>query len=73
MQIKPGLSFDEKQKQLVASKTKIDSKYISDNPDSDKQVLKINVVHNKSCFRRRNDVQIKCQTKPYKGMSASFT
>ena len=37
MQIKPGLSFDEKQKQFVGSKMiKIDSKYISNNPDPDK-------------------------------------
>ena len=36
MQIKPGLSFDEKQKQLIGSKIKINFKYISDNPDTNK-------------------------------------
>ena len=45
MQIKPDLSFDETQKQLVGSKIKIDSKYISDNPDLNKQVLKNIMVH----------------------------
>ena len=45
IQTKPGIAFDEKQKQLVGSKIKIESKYISDNPDPDKQVLKNNMVH----------------------------
>ena len=45
MQIKHGPSSHEKQKKLVGSKIKIDSKYISDNPDPDKQVLKNIMVH----------------------------
>ena len=45
MQIKPGLALDEKQKQLVGSRIKIDIDYISYNPDPDKQVLKNNIVH----------------------------
>ena len=45
MQIKPGLAFNEKQKQLVGNRIKIDFIYISDNPDPDKQVLKNNMVH----------------------------
>ena len=45
MQIKPGFSFDEKQKQLVENIIKIDFKYISDNPDPNKQVLKKIMVY----------------------------
>ena len=44
-QKKPGLSFDQKQKQLAGSKIKIDCKYISDNSDLNKQVFKNNMVH----------------------------
>ena len=45
MQRKPGLSFDEKQKQLIGSKIKIDFKFILDNPDPNKQVLNKIMVH----------------------------
>ena len=46
MQRKTGLSFDEKQKQLVGSEIKTNSKYISDNSDPDKQVLKNHMCMN---------------------------
>ena len=46
MQRKPGLSFDEKQKQLVGSEIKTNSKYISDNSDPDKLVLKNHMCMN---------------------------
>ena len=63
MQIKPGLSFDEKQKQLVGSKMKINFKYISDNPDTNKQVLnKIIVI----------ECEILCLTISYNELSIAY-
>ena len=63
MHIKSGLSFDEKQKQLVGSKIEIDFKFILDNPDPNKQVLNKIMVH---------ECEVLCIITAYKELSIAY-